>query len=184
LSFKERRLMPLDASPNGNEVVTLAQANDESPSDDLWLVNLSDGKTRPIVDSEADERQASFSPDGTWLAYGANPTGTQEVYVRRVDGSGTAVRVSTAGGQHPFWRRDGREVFFLSPTDDLVVVDTTALTRGGQPGRPVVLFRLMAVDASVRRRVPPYAVTADGQRFLVNVPTVPDPLTLIQLPGR
>lgn len=184
VAFKERSLGPLDASPSGKDIVVLASGNDEAPSDDLWLVDLTDGRTRPVVASDHDERQASFSPDGRWLAYAANPTGAQEIYVRLVDGSGAAVRVSTAGGQHPFWRRDGKELFFLSPTDEVVAVDVTMLARGGPPGRPVVLFRVLAADEAVRRRVPPYAVAADGQRFLVNVPTVPATLTLIQLPQR
>jgi Tol biopolymer transport system component len=182
-AFEDRAAIPQDVSPDGKDLLVTLQPNDASPSQDLWLVSLENGKARPLVVTGADERQARFSPDGRWLAYASNPNGTQEVYARRVDGSGAAVRLSTNGGQHPSWRQDGKEVYFLLPSDEMMAVDTSALARGEEPGRPQVLFHLVANDTA-RVGSAPYAVTADGQRFLVNVPIASDPLTLIQLPRR
>jgi Tol biopolymer transport system component len=182
-AFEDRNPVPQDVSPDGKDLLVTLEANDESPTQDLWLVSLADGKARPLVATGADERQARFSPDGRWIAYASNPGGTQEVYARRVDGSGAAVRLSLNGGRHPSWRQDGQEVYFLSPTDEMMAVNTSGLARGEEPGRPQVLFHVVASD-NVRLVHTPYAVTADGQRFLLNVPIASDPLTLIQLPRR
>jgi hypothetical protein len=74
-------------------------------------------------------------------------------------------------------------MYFLSPTDEIVAVDVSALTRTGTVGARTVLFRMVTNDVT-RELFPPYAVTRDGQRFLVSAPSPPEPLTLIQLPKR
>jgi hypothetical protein len=80
------------------------------------------------------------------------------------------------------WRADGKELFFLSPTDEVVAVDVSALARTGQPGERHVLFRALANDI-IRETFSPYAVAPDGQRFLINAPASPEPLTLMQKIG-
>ena len=64
----------------------------------------------PVLDSQFDESAATLSPDGRWLAYVSDLTGTEEVYVRRFNADGRVgepVRVSTGSGTRPRWRRDG-----------------------------------------------------------------------------
>ena len=80
------------------------------------------------------------------------------------------------------WRSDGQELYLLSPTDEIVAVDMSAFLRTGQPGAHKVLFRVVTNDI-VREAFPPYAVTPDGQRFLINTPASPEPLTLMQHVG-
>src|SRR5262249_46664154 len=103
-----------------------------APSLDLLTLNLADGTMTPVAATRYDEEQGSFSPDGRWMAYVENSMARQEVYVRRIDGAAPPVRVSAAGGRHPLWRRDGQELFYLSPADDIVAQDVGALVRGGQ----------------------------------------------------
>ena len=81
------------------------------------------------------------------------------------------------------WRRDGQEIFFLSPTDEVVAVDMAPFVRTGAPGARTVLFRVVLNDI-VSETLPPFAVAPDGKRFLLNVPAAPESLTLFQLPGR
>ena len=85
-----------------------AQANNLGSTPPL----ISATKAAVLVDSEFDEIQGRVSPDGRWLAYVSNETGTYEVFVRTfVPGAAaslTSTLVSVNGGSHPQWRRDGR----------------------------------------------------------------------------
>jgi len=180
---RERRLTQLDASPDGRTVLIVASGDASAPSADLLIATIADGSMKPFAASKYDEEQGRFSPDGEWIAYVSNSTGRQEVYARRIDDATPAVLLSAAGGTYPQWRRDGQELFYLSPAGDIVAQDVGALGRGGQPGLARTLFRILATDF-VGNAFPPYAVAPDGQLFLVSTPTQPDPLTLIQLPRR
>ena len=70
------------------------------------------GSPRPLIEGVSGPEP---SPDGQWLAYHANRTGRDEVYVQPYPGSGRAVQVSTEGGMMPVWRRDGKELFYWLP---------------------------------------------------------------------
>ena len=82
----------------------------------------------PLIVTDADEWPAVFSPDGKWIAYSSDETGTREVYVRdfapeRVPAVGSVrMRVSTNGGDKPRWRRDGTELYYISPDRRLMAV--------------------------------------------------------------
>ncbi|MEQ1908956.1 MAG: hypothetical protein ABMA15_09035, partial [Vicinamibacterales bacterium] len=91
-------------------------------------------------------------------------------------------QVSTAGGIHPRWRSDGRELFYLAPSGAMMAVSVTVTGSTLEPGAPVALFPTRiyggGVDTQQGRQ---YDVASDG-RFLIN--TVLDsaaaPITLIQ----
>ena len=97
-------------------------------------------------------------------------TGRWEVYVRSFPGLGDLHEISTSGGTHPRWRRDGKEMFYLAPDRMLRLSD---LRNGAnmQPSTPRPLFRV-----SIGPSVVPInertldAVAADGQRVLVATP--------------
>jgi eukaryotic-like serine/threonine-protein kinase len=55
----------------------------------------------------------ALSPDGRWLAYASNTTGSLEVWVQAFRGPENPVRVSSRGGVEPAWARDGRELYYL-----------------------------------------------------------------------
>jgi serine/threonine protein kinase/Tol biopolymer transport system component len=183
LKFTNRVLVPTSVSKDGMRLALTARTGPGSPSLDVWLLRLADGSSQPLLSSEYDEAQPNFSPDDKWLAYASNQTGRYEVYVRPMDGQRPAVRVSVDGGEHPMWRADSQELFFLSPTDEIVAVNMSSLARTGAAGTRTVLFRIVLNDI-VREEQPPFAVAPDGKRFLLNVPSAPEPLTLIQLPAR
>src|SRR5207249_1319773 len=71
----------------------------------------------PVIKSEFDEWSPHVSPDGHWIAYASDVTGSYEVYVRRLTAEGKvaeATRVSIGGGLQPRWAPNGRELFFVS----------------------------------------------------------------------
>jgi serine/threonine protein kinase len=180
----EGAFFPMSVSPNGRMIAGIGRAADDGGAlNDLFILSLDDGSMKPLVATEFAEGQAAFAPDGRWIAYTTDQTGRNEVYARPIDGSRPAVQVSLDGGEHPFWRHDGAEMYFLSPTDEIVAVDVSGLTRAGTVGARHVLFKMVTNDVT-RELYPPYAVTRDGQRFLLSVPGAPEPLTLIQLPKR
>lgn len=72
------------------------------------------GTVRPLLASAGAERWPEFSPDGRWLAYGADATGRGEVYVQPYPGPGPRVQVSVGGGISPAWHANGRELFSRS----------------------------------------------------------------------
>jgi serine/threonine protein kinase len=182
--ISEQSLRPLTISPDGKYVVGLAPRDEDAGvSTDLFVLSLEDGSLKPLLATTFDEGQATFAPDGRWIAYTTDQTGRKEVYARPMDGSRPAVQISIDGGEHALWRLDGAEMYFLTPTDEVVAVDVSPLARTGMAGARKTLFRMVTNDIT-RELYPPYAVTRDGQRFLLNVPTPPEPLTLIQLPKR
>jgi hypothetical protein len=87
--------------------------------------------------------------------------------------------VSLAGGQHPRWRADGKELFFLAP--DWTIMATAIRTQPSlEVGNPTPLFRMVMADLILGLQ-PPYDVSPDGKRFLVIVSqSAPVPLTFIQ----
>ncbi len=111
------------------------------------------------------ERSPQFSPDGRWLAYLSDETGQDEVYVVPYPGPGRKVVISTSGGREPVWSRDGRELFYRTPDELMVVAFETAT---GQAGVPTVLFADgYARDASPGAVSANYDVTPDGERFIM-----------------
>jgi serine/threonine protein kinase/Tol biopolymer transport system component len=183
LMFGARTLLPTSVSSDGKRLLATARPSVDMKSLDILQINIADGSTTPLVATDAAESEGAYAPpDGVWIAYMSDASGRPQVYLRRLSGDTTPIQVSVDGGDHPMWRADGRELFFLSPTDEVVAVDVSALAKTGQPGERRVLFRALANDI-IRESFPPYAVTPDGQRFLINAPASPEPLTLMQKIG-
>jgi serine/threonine-protein kinase len=70
------------------------------------------GKPSVFLNTPFNEGLAAFSPDGRFLAYNSNESGTYEVYVRPFPGPGGKWQVSTGGGESPVWSRNGKELFY------------------------------------------------------------------------
>jgi Tol biopolymer transport system component len=124
------------------------------------------GDAFPQIQSSADERSGMFSPDGKWIAFSSNKSGRREIYVRRFEGKGPEVQISTTGGVQVRWRRDGNELFYLDPTGRLMAVDIQATAGVIVPSSPTPLFSIHAFGAFESFNTA-YDVSADGQRFLV-----------------
>jgi serine/threonine protein kinase len=146
---------------------------------DLWIASF-DGKewkAKPLVQTDADERNGRFSPDGRWVAYESNESGQYEVYVRPSSDSSEGTVISKSGGVQPRWKGDGKELFFLSLEGKLMTVTIDALSNTIEPGIPHVLFDAGApAIGSYGAPSSSYTVTPDGQRFYVAVPAQTSPV--------
>ena len=120
----------------------------------------------PLVANETSDVQARLSPDNRWIAYASNETGRWEVFVEPFPAPGPRWQVSADGGSQPVWRRDGSELFFLSPDRRLMAVGVTTSGDTFVKSPPQALF-----ETRMRPTYAPYPVnydvTADGQRFLI-----------------
>ena len=157
-----------DWSPDGRYIAHV------SVSSIQVLPLFGDRKAFPIVRGSSNEPHVS--PDGRWLAYGSPETGRWEVYVVAFPDGDKKRRISTNGGGQPRWRLDGREVFFMAPDGKMMAVDIATGT-AIEPGTPRVLFETgVTLDPSHDQ----YAVSADGQRFLLRMPVAESaPVTVV-----
>ena len=119
-----------------------------------------------LLNSQAEERSAVFSPDSRWIAYVSNESGNDEVYMQpfsfppATSAGGPKLLLSRGGGTMPHWRADGKEILYHAADGTVmsVAVTTASLLRVGVPQR---LFPLAGM---------PWDATGDGSRFLVGVP--------------
>jgi hypothetical protein len=113
-----------------------------------------------------------------FVAYTLDISGQAEVYVAPFPGGAPRVQVSRDGGREPRWRKDGRELFYLSPDGTVMSVALT-VQPALQASAPQALFRGGALTTGP---TPGYSVSSDGQRFLMVDPvgdSRADALTLI-----
>ena len=171
---------PESVSPDQHYLAYIRLSPDRKTGTDIWALPLTgERKPFPVVQSAFDDREAEISPDGRWMAYSNNESGRSEVYVTAFPGGGAKWQASSNGGEVPKWRRDGKELFFLDLTGNLTAVDVNPDANAVRLGTPHALFRA----AGVRAATGPYAVTADGKKFLINSGAVKEengPLTLVQ----
>jgi Tol biopolymer transport system component len=120
-----------------------------------------------LVDTPYLEDQSSVSPDGRWIAFNADESGRWEVYVSRFPDFSGKRQISNGGGMQPIWRRDGRELFYLTPRGHVMSV---AIGAGDtlEPGPSRTLFQ---VNLTPSAEVSEYGVMPNGQRFLIAEPT-------------
>jgi len=101
----------------------------------------------------------------------SNESGATQVYVQSIPATGAKWQISTTGGSQPTWRRDGKELFYVDPNHKLMGVPV----KGGgtfEAGAPQPLFD--GIATYIPGQAPPtlyYQPSADGQRFMVTVPS-------------
>jgi eukaryotic-like serine/threonine-protein kinase len=170
--------LPWSPSPDGRFLVYQRRTANETGYH-LWVLPLSgDGKPFPILQDAFDERAPAVSPEGKWMAYESSESGRREIYITAFPAGGAKWQVSTDGGTAAKWRRDGKELFFLDPTDKIVAVDVNASGNAVRLGTPHDLFQTVGIQ----REYGPFDVTADGKKFLLNSGNLregSDPFTLV-----
>ena len=167
-----RQVMPDDWSPDGKYLLFRDVANDAS---DLMSLPLPTGEPVVYLRDGFRNRHAAFSPDGRWVAYSSNESGAlPQVFVRSFpDPAQAKFQVSADGGAQPRWRRDGRELYFVSGRAELVAAAVTPTEGGLRFGTATPLFGLGTVResaASVTGLGSTYDVFPDGQRFVLAEP--------------
>ena len=126
--------VPYSFTPDGKQLAFFELA--PGSGYDLWTLRLESdgadlraGKPEVLLQTKFHEWVPSFSPDGRWLAYSSNESGTFEVYVRAFPNTGGKWQISNGGGGYPEWARNGRELFFETLDQHIMVATYTA--KGG-----------------------------------------------------
>jgi Tol biopolymer transport system component len=160
---------------------------DPKTSNDLWVLPVSgDRKPAALLHTPFLESHGQISPDGKWLAYNSNETGRIEIYVQPFPSGAGKWQVSTNGGQFPRWRRDGRELFYMAQASGgkMIAVDVRSSGSTFEAGTPRELFDSPYINfphSGASIGAGPYhtfAVSADGQRFLIPHPPSSDTANL------
>ena len=124
----------------------------------------------PLVSTKANETAGEVSPDGRWIAYQSDKSGTAQIYVSPFPNTdGGLWQISDTGGSRPLWARNGRELFYL---DGKGLLTSVAMDSGGptpNPGNPRrVLDKSYVLGTSTRGfDLRSYDVSPDGERFLM-----------------
>ena len=163
----ERPVMPMSWTANRLVYWT----SDPKTGGDIWAVPLDGGrKPVPVLQTRADERTPQVSPDGRWLAYSSNETGRSEIYIRPFPEGPGRIQVSVNGGVYPRWRRDGRELYFMSLVvlGSVMASDISVSGASVQRAVPRTLFQsFFAGGAHAVGQFHAFAAAPAGDRFLV-----------------
>jgi Tol biopolymer transport system component/predicted Ser/Thr protein kinase len=121
---------PSAFSPDGR---TLAFYQSGPQGFELWTLpveregeKLTAGKPEIFQGTNFGNRGASFSPDGRWLAYSSNESGSSQIYVRAFPDKGGQWQVSTNGGTAPIFSRNGKDLLYYDIPDDRIMVASYA----------------------------------------------------------
>jgi len=157
-----------EISPDNKYLVFVR--NQPTTSTDLLIVPLGpSGLAAPaveapksLVSAERVQSRYALSPDGKFLAYESNESGSAEIYVTTFP-SGEGKWQVSHGGAGPRWSRAGDRIFYIA-ADRLMEV---ALDRVPAPtaGMPKSLIFGPAIGARIL--VVGFEPSADGTRFLI-----------------
>jgi serine/threonine protein kinase len=159
--------VPTDVSPDGKFLAM--NLDNAKTQQDLWIFPLSvESKPFPLLQETYNENSGQFSPDNRWIAYASDESGKTEIYVRPFPAKDAGKwQVSNSGGILPRWRRDGKELFYISTDKNMMMaVDIKpGATFESAPPRPLFEMPLITLPDDTL-----YDVTPDGQRFIVSSP--------------
>jgi serine/threonine protein kinase/Tol biopolymer transport system component len=150
---------PWDWSRDGKNVLV-------KKGNELWYLSWPERVAKALLQAKWTVRNAQFSPDGRWMAYASNETGSMEIYVSPFPSGAGKWQVSSGGGQEPKWRQDGKELFYVSAQGKMMAV---AVTTGAifKADSPFALFQTHRRQPVSSQDVFSYDVSGDGQRFLI-----------------
>jgi Tol biopolymer transport system component len=154
---------PVSWSPDGRFVLFVT--NSRATSNDVWVLPLGGDRTPyALLQTEASENWATFSPDGRWVAFSSTDSGDAEVYVTPFPGTGRRWRVSPDGGSQARWRKDGSAILYLAPDRTLVAASVKAAGAEFAVTGYESLFTLAFPHGAYHA----FDIAADGRRVLVN----------------
>ena len=158
-----KRLAYFEITGGGYDLYTATIQNDGT--------TLKAGMPEPFLKTPADERYPSFSPDGRWMMYTSNESGTFQVYVRAFPDKGGKWQISSDGGTYPNWSSDRRTIFFRTLDNQIMVANYTthSSTQGdtftAEKPRLWADQRMAEVGASLN-----YDLHPDGKRIVALLP--------------
>ena len=184
---REKQLIPSDQiddfipnswSIDGQQILYTEQAPSHSY---LALLPAAGGTPVPFLSNRSNDTNGQISPDGKWVAYASDESGTWEIYVTSFPGAAGKWQVSRGGGTEPRWRGDGKEIFYIAPSGMLMAVPVNSESVFAT-GTPAPLFQIHGRAPISSTDVFTYDVAKDGNRFLVNRYVKPEhvaPLTIL-----
>jgi Tol biopolymer transport system component len=151
----------------------------------IWTVPIEDrggelyaGTPERFLESQFVNTQPAFSPDGRWLAYVSNESGTEEVYVRPfpppASGQGSRWQISNTGGTAPLWSRNGRELMYQAG-DQIMAVSYAASGDAFAANRPQVWIAALGAATTRTTNSSMWDLAPDGTRVLAVTPAAAEP---------
>ena len=164
---------PQDWSSDGRFLIYSVNRGDRGGTNlDLWLLLLQgELKTTQFLSTSFTVSQGRFSPDSRYVAYVSNESGKNEVYVRSFSSDGKAggqQMISQGGGTQPLWRRDGKELFYISADTKVMAVPVSTAPTFQRLGAPIALFTAPIYGGGRNYNIHRWAAMPNGQKFIIN----------------
>ena len=166
-------LLPGAWTPDGQEMV-LTEVDQETSGNVGRFFLKTHGKFEAFRKTPRDEFSPALSPDGKWIAYSSNESGSYEIYLEAYPGPGRRWQISSGNGENfePVFSRDGRELFFTRLESTLYSV---SLSAGPDPRPSKPLLVLQEYDSADLDGLPGYDVAPDGRLVIVRRPEIEPP---------
>jgi len=156
LAANDQQMTPSSWSPDGKYIFYSTRRTAEG---EIWVLPLDGDRTPSLVAQRGGG--GDLSPDGHWLAYESMESGSPEIYVVSFGGGQGKWQVSSNGGRAARWSRDGKELYYIDPTFNLLAVPVK--TTGGALQFGAAQTLVIHWPASN----PFYDVAQDGKKILL-----------------
>jgi len=158
------QIFPTSFLPDATGVLVFGMGIGAGASDDIGIFSMGgEDPATPMLETDFEESYPAVSPDGRWLAYVSDESGSEEIYVRPFpDVEAGRWQVSRDGGTQPLWARNGPELFYRN--GEAVIAVPFQTDPSFAVGNPEVLFE---GDYHLAAGGPNYDVSRDSERFLM-----------------
>ena len=161
-STRQSDAAPWSMTPDGKR---LAYSAGNGNTAQLWSVPLENaggrlktGAPEQLLKSAFRDYEPLLSPDGKWLAWDSNSSGSDEVYVRAFPNNEGLWKISNNGGINPIWSRNGHELLYQAG-DQMMAVNYSAKGDTFAPEKPRLWLAKVGGTA--------WDLSPDGKRLLV-----------------
>jgi hypothetical protein len=160
---------PSSVSPDGRYLF-IYERRGEAGNSDIGRMDLAnDAVVEYILQTPFQERQPAISPDGKWLAYASDLSGSPEIFIRPYPiTDDVPVQISVGGGRGPDWGPESDELFYWGATDIMSV--RFSASDGLRIENPVALFSRVNYEPSVQ----PLFYTSSDKFIFAKTPVTGD----------
>lgn len=166
--------LPTSCSPDGGKLLVVTSDPERFKLDqDIWIIQLTGeakGQATAFARRNNNQRHAVWSPDGRWVAYSSEESGSWEIYAEPYPGPGPKTMISTQGGIQPVWSRDAKELYYLNGGKVLAAAVETEPQLRVVGSRELFEGRYLSCLSCQT-----YDVGPDGQFLMIQDPQEPAP---------